>query len=93
MDMPSVLGLGLGLYGGVVLPLVGWAIRTHFTLATLGKRIDMLETWRAKKDETDQQLANVLQDLRLEVARLGALQGSMNDSIHRIESRLEAIDR
>jgi hypothetical protein len=93
MEIPSLVGMGLGVYAGVVLPLVGWAIRTHFTAQAISRRVEVLEGWRGDKEESDMKLSELLQDLRLEVVRLGAIQGSINDSVHRIESRLEAIDK
>lgn len=89
-QLDKVMSVAGFVLGGVALPLSGWAIRTHFKIGSTERRLDHMEAWRVKKEEADERLERGLQDVRLELIRISTLQGSMNDSIHRIESRMEA---
>ena len=83
------IGPGLAIWGGVAAPFVAWSIRTHFRIVAAEKRLDDLDAARQQSHDDVARLERILQDVRLDLARLGALQGAMNESIRRIEDRLE----
>lgn len=87
--METTLTLALGAFCTLFLPLSGWAIRSHFKLLATEHRISLLESWQLQKREEDSYVTNQLHTIRLEITRISTLQGAMNDSIHRIENRLE----
>lgn len=89
-DWTVWVGPALAVWCGVAAPFVGWAIRTHFRIAAAERRLDDLDAARQQSHDDVARLERLLQDVRLDLARLGALQGAMNESVRRIEDRLEA---